>query len=123
MKGDKPHCCDCGIDTLAIDEWYMVNDGVWNQAWAGRRRAAPGLRKYHDKRDANAAQPLLFEQLDRFVYEEGQEILCIGCLERRIGRRLCRADFTDLLINDPNRYRLSDRLLDRLAIARQVLRK
>jgi hypothetical protein len=76
----------------------MVNDEVWDQAWAGRQRAGP-FRKYTDKRDLNDAQPLLFEQLDRFVYEEGQEILCIGCLEKRIGRSLCRADFTDARVN------------------------
>jgi hypothetical protein len=109
----RPFCCDCGVDTLATDEFYMVNDEVWNQAWAGRQRATPGLRKYHDKRDLNDAQPLLFEQLDRFVHEEGQEILCIGCLEKRIGRTLCRADFTDVPINNPNLS--SDRLRDRLA--------
>jgi hypothetical protein len=27
--------------------------------------------------------------------------LCIGCLERRIGRPLCRLDFTGAPINDP----------------------
>jgi len=96
MTPFRPLCCDCGIDTLASGEWYMVNDSVWNQAWAGRQRAAPGLREYTDKRDLNDAQPLLFEQLDRFVYEEGQEILCIGCLEKRIGRVLCRPDFQDV---------------------------
>jgi hypothetical protein len=114
MRGDKPLCSDCGIDTLAIGEWYLVNDDVWNKAWAGRPRDEPGLRKYTDKRDLNDAQPLLFEGLDRFVYEEGQEILCIGCLEKRIGRTLCRADFNDVPINDPNRFQLSDRFLGRL---------
>jgi hypothetical protein len=104
MRGNKPLCCDCGIDTLAIDEFYMVSDDVWDQAWASRR-------VYHDKRDLNDEQPLLFEQLERFV--RGEEILCIGCLEKRIGRTLCRADFTDVPINRfPNN---SDRLRDRLA--------
>ena len=40
--------------------------------------------------------------------------LCIGCLERRIGRRLGPADFTDYPINDPtdpwNTPRLASRL-------------
>ena len=94
MRGDKPRplCCDCGIDTIATDEWYMVNDEVWEQAWAGRRRSQdviPGGGGLID------------------------EFLCIGCLEKRIGRTLCRTDFTDAPINRfPNN---SDRLLDRLA--------
>lgn len=29
-----------------------------------------------------------------------QGCLCIGCLERRIGRQLTRADFTDAMMND-----------------------
>jgi hypothetical protein len=89
----RPLCCDCGIDTLATDEWYMVNDDVWNEAWAGRRRSQyviPGSGGLID------------------------EFLCIGCLEKRIGRTLCRADFIDVPINDPDRFPLSDRFLDRL---------
>jgi ribosomal protein L34E len=38
--------------------------------------------------------------------------LCIGCLERRIGRKLCRRDFIDAPIN--NQSGKSDRLRDRL---------
>lgn len=69
-------CCDCGRDTAprAGDfEWYMVHDDVWR-----------------------ATQPW---------NEYGGEIrfLCIGCLERRLGRRLASADFSDALVNDPNR--------------------
>jgi hypothetical protein len=61
-------------------------------------------------------------------------ILCIGCLEKRIGRMLTKADFSDAPINDPDRTVMvvttyesadsvesvarchqSDRLRDRLA--------
>jgi hypothetical protein len=31
-------CADCGINTNAIGEWYMVQDALWEQAWAGRQR-------------------------------------------------------------------------------------
>lgn len=44
--------------------------------------------------------------------EEG--MLCIGCLEARIGRRLTKDDFTDAHINDPRRYSKTTRLVDRL---------
>src|SRR5262249_12462754 len=40
-------------------------------------------------------------------------LLCVGCLEARIGRRLCRDDFTDAPINhftDSQSLRLQDRI-------------
>jgi ribosomal protein L34E len=40
--------------------------------------------------------------------------LCVGCLERRIGRRLTPADFKDVAANDSTRMRHSDRLASRL---------
>jgi hypothetical protein len=83
------NCCDCGVGTITTNEWYMVDNSVWNRAWAGRRKS------YHAK-------------------IPGQEILCIGCLEKRIGRTLCRTDFTDAPINDPHEQH-SDRMRDRLA--------
>lgn len=39
--------------------------------------------------------------------------LCIGCLEGRMGRRLCPSDFKDMPINTDNEYH-SERLRDRL---------
>jgi endogenous inhibitor of DNA gyrase (YacG/DUF329 family) len=84
------NCADCGVGTWAINEYYMVKDRIWKQAWAGRRKS------YHGK-------------------VPGQEILCIGCLEKRIGRILRRADFISAPINDPEQCTLSQRLLDRLA--------
>lgn len=44
--------------------------------------------------------------------EEG--MLCVGCLEARIGRRLEGSDFTDAHINDPRTHPMSMRLLSRL---------
>jgi hypothetical protein len=86
------NCCDCGVGTITLGEWYMVKKEIWEPAWAGRRKS------YHGKLP-------------------GQEILCIGCLEKRIGRTLCRADFTDAdwrSANHPDEY-TSKRLRDRLA--------
>jgi hypothetical protein len=42
-------------------------------------------------------------------------MLCIGCLERRIGRRLTKLDFKVAPVNDGDRC--SDRMRDRLGIA------
>jgi hypothetical protein len=61
MKDDRirnPHCIDCGVDTDAINESYMIHDELWR-----------------------AANP------------DEAGMLCVGCCERRLGRKLCRDDF------------------------------
>ena len=40
--------------------------------------------------------------------------LCIGCLERRLGRRLVPADFKAVPVNDPDLMMHSDRLASRI---------
>jgi hypothetical protein len=89
-------CVDCGVGTYTIREYYIVKDHVWDAAWLGRRKS------WHDYANANAL---------------GVEILCIGCLGRRIGRTLSRDDFTDAPINDPDKEGMSDRLRNRLRAA------
>jgi hypothetical protein len=89
------NCCDCGVGTITIHEWYIVKDQVWGQAWRGRRKS-----------------------WQRQI--PGQEILCIGCLEKRIGRTLCRDDFAAVPINDPDEHQHSDRMRDRLARRRSA---
>jgi hypothetical protein len=84
----RSRCADCDVGVFTIGEWYMVTDEVWEQAWAGR------LKPWHEM--------------------DGQQILCIGCLEKRIGRTLMAWDFTYALVNDPNDGSISDRLYDRL---------
>jgi hypothetical protein len=42
--------------------------------------------------------------------------LCIGCLERRLGRRLTSADFLDLPVNHDPEWLLTPRLIDRLGL-------
>lgn len=85
------NCADCGIDTHTINEWYMVTDAVWETAWVGRRLPCP---PHH--------------------WLPGLEILCIGCLEQRIGRTLTSDDFLDAPVNDPAKFGISKRLLNRL---------
>lgn len=47
--------------------------------------------------------------------DEAESMLCIGCLETRIGRQLTPADFSDAPINYPGfQKRISDRQADRL---------
>ena len=82
-------CVDCGLGTYAADEYpHTIKTEVWEQVWVGRRKSwrAPGT-----------------------------EILCIGCLEDRLGRRLTRTDFTSAPCNDPYRgHAMSARLRARL---------
>jgi len=88
-------CADCGIDTIhTINEWYMVYDDLWDLAWADRRKS----RKYWDDRP----HPVYFRD----------EILCIGCLEKRLGRTLIAGDFTNAPVNN-SQYK-SERMRDRL---------
>ena len=72
-------CAACGVNTLHINEYYMVTDEVWEAAWPGKRG-----------------------------------MLCIGCLENRLGRELTAKDFTDAPINR-GYFKYSERLAARLA--------
>jgi hypothetical protein len=72
----------------------MVKDPIWSQAWAGR------LKPWH--------------ALD------GQQILCVGCLEARIGRTLMACDFSDVPINNPDRFVMSKRLRARIRATAQL---
>ena len=63
-------CTDCRMKTGIRGEWYIVHDHVWQQAWPG-------------------AEWLAGESAD-FMCEE---ILCVGCLEKGIGRQLTPDDF------------------------------
>jgi len=89
------NCADCGVGTITLGEWYVVHDRLWEQAWIARRKS------WHGK-------------------VPGLEILCIGCLEQRIGRTLMADDFTDSAVNDPFADAFLERLFDRL-IAKQPL--
>lgn len=74
------NCWDCNINTLHIDEYYMVDNGLWEVA------------------------------TEDFG---GDGMLCIGCLEARLGDKLVADDFTDAPINFifPQSARLQQRML------------
>jgi hypothetical protein len=90
----RTRCADCEVGTHTINEYYMVKDAVWRRAWVGRRQW------WHDRL--------------------GLDMLCIGCLERRLGRTLAQRDFIDCPVNTdgeefPNK---SARLRDRMNASR-----
>jgi hypothetical protein len=66
----------------------MVHDRVWEEAWTGR------LKPWHEL--------------------PGQAVLCIGCLEQRLGRTLCARDFTDAMVNYLDKENISERMRRRL---------
>jgi len=81
----SPYCLDCDANALAIGEFYWVFSHVWEAAIRrSSRRPAP-----HSC------------------------MLCLGCLEIRIGRRLTPADFVDDSVNNNFDASKSQRLLDR----------
>lgn len=48
------------------------------------------------------------------VVDSNKGMLCVGCLESRLGRELTSADFTGAYINRPDIFEHSMRLLSRL---------
>lgn len=90
----SPDCADCGVDTWAIGEVYVVQMELWARYGVG-------------------------PAWDSAVNAHERACLCIGCLEQRMGRRLTRDDFTgNAVMYEPGRYggqsaRLADRLVER----------
>ena len=94
-------CADCGVDTWALGEMYMVRHDLWKWAVGDRY-----LVYDYDGRLKDKTGP-------------GTVMLCIGCLEHRIGRELEPDDFTDAPINwcpMAGNGHQSNRLKDRLRI-------
>lgn len=48
------------------------------------------------------------------IVGSNQGMLCIGCAEKRLKRKLNRKDFPDVHINNPKLYIMSSRLLSRI---------
>ena len=88
-------CCDCGLGCNTAGEWFMVKEQVWAEAWHDR------IKPWH--------------------WLPGQTVLCIGCLEKRLGRTLCIDDFTDAMVNSPDKASgMSDRMRSRLTAVKSV---
>lgn len=91
--GAPTTCDDCGGDVTPYDDYGRPVEGGWE--WYM-------VRSEVWEAAANQGGP--------------PRILCIGCLEDRIGRRLMPSDFADLPINQPG-WAASERLIDRLGAA------
>ena len=86
MTNSKGECFDCGRNTWhSPQEYYAVTNAVWLMACA--------------------VEPKL----------PARVMLCIGCLEQRLGRELTYADFKDCGLTRNPRPTSSKRLLNRLS--------
>jgi hypothetical protein len=64
--------------------------------------------------DGIAEYYIVTDELWRSAHPAGAGMLCVGCLERRIGRRLEPHDFVDCPVNTDPAWCKSTRLLERL---------
>lgn len=78
------NCWDCTVNTYDIGEYYMVTDELWELATIYADNECPS-----------------------------DVMLCIGCLENRIGGKLVASDFPDYPINR-GFFEYSTRLRERL---------
>jgi hypothetical protein len=62
-------CADCECSVGGTGEWCMLKNSVWEKAWPKT-----------GQKSSRAKMPM-------------KHFLCIGCIEKRIGRKLTRADF------------------------------
>lgn len=88
-----PGCSYCGVDVYGVGEFaYMLHNAVWKEA------VERGYQMNH-----NVGQ---------------YSLLCVGCLETCLGRKLRESDFnSDVPLNKPDMTRVygrSPRLLDRM---------
>jgi len=94
-------CIDCGVDTQKIDEYYIVHNWVWNEAMPMTPINAIYIEDGKVKTDV--------------LLRQGKGMLCIGCLERRLRRKLTKKDFLDCPVNTDNkRWPKSKRLRKRM---------
>lgn len=72
------------------------------------------------KVDTGKCNEHYFVNTDLWLKAVGSKIgmLCVGCLEIRIGRRLNKSDFPEVTINSPKHAKMSQRLLDRIQSTR-----
>lgn len=68
------------------------------------------------KMDTKSEYYVIKISLWKIVNPNIKGMLCIGCLEQRLGRVLTKDDFTQAALNSSNIDRKSERLKDRLGI-------
>ena len=105
------NCNDCDVDTFEIEEYYMVWDSVWVEM----------SKDIELTSDVEVGGIRLKEPYQDFPDER---MLCIGCLEKRLGRKLAPDDFpSGIIINKMCKYEDgSDRIKDRMMTPEELER-
>lgn len=57
---------------------------------------------------------MLIEETWFAIHQSKFGMLCIGCVEKRLGRMLTKDDFNESHVNNPKLYPMSARLLSRI---------
>jgi hypothetical protein len=96
-------CMDCRVNTSDIGEFYMVQFELWASLFGETYKP-----EWHEPFGATRDPDY------REYAEKCKGMLCIGCLEHRLGRRLVEDDFNAAPINDPDLFIKSERALDRM---------
>lgn len=96
-------CKDCGLDTHEECEYYMIQHELWDSLLEKEEiiRTIP----WYDREGS----------LIRMVHLNNV-MLCVGCVEERLGRQLMPEDFTSCPVNDDKRNLRSRRLCNRMGI-------
>ena len=97
-------CMDCRVNTSDIGEFYMVQFELWALLF-GLEYKPEWHQPFVAAHDPDYAD----------YAEKTTGMLCIGCLEHRIERKLRPSDFIDAPINDPLIFSKSERILDRMS--------
>lgn len=107
-------CIDCGVNTAPYDgisEYYMLTHELWFSLAGVCMMSYDEYMVLVDKYKED--QYIAHEDIDIFEKATGG-MLCIGCLETRLGRRLVPEDFLDAPINNPLAFEMSTRLRSRV---------
>lgn len=94
----------CVYLAMVFDVWMAANDRLMTDC-ADCRTDVVGIHEWY----------MVHDQVWQAAGMCNFGFLCIGCLEKRLGRRLAAADFRDLEVNRDRNH--SDRLADRLTEA------
>lgn len=90
-------CKDCDVDTADIDEYFMIDGSLWNSCTTPEERDV----SHWDTDD-----------------RRNSLMLCVGCIEKRLGRKLTSVDFPHNIplnwsvVGSTTSSRLKDRMTD-----------
>jgi hypothetical protein len=109
-------CVDCGINTAP---GFPTRAETWNayKACAIKTEDRVGTMEFTEHCEVYTVRDAVWRKAGMGDFDG---CLCIGCLEKRIGRRLKPKDFIDHVFNSPG-LPCTDRLRDRRGDAEYVL--